>query len=132
MMHLLDTAELLVTSWILSGEGDRVPTSHGILDRSLQAAVNDEACPSWVRDQLHFVDSRVGLQCIELPAVLNWAQRAQLASAPNPFRQSTHLLISARAARRLLGDLDVKEEVAIKWGRLLRKNVGAESSSVGA
>ena len=72
MRHLLDTAELLIASWILGGDDDRIPTSPGILDQALEIAVEDEACPPWVRDQLHFVDSRIGLQCVELPALLDW------------------------------------------------------------
>ena len=70
MQHLLDTTELLIASWILGGDTDQIPTSRGILDRALQVAVKDKTCPSWVRDKLHFVDSRIGLQCVELPALL--------------------------------------------------------------
>lgn len=130
MRHLLDTTELLIASWILGGGDDRIPTSHGILDRALKAAVENETCPPWVRDQLHFVDSRIGLQCVELPALLDWAQRAQLTSAPNPSYQSTQVQISGRAARKMLLDLDVTEEEAIKWGTLLRRIVDQESSLI--
>ena len=130
MRHLLDTTELLIASWILGGGNDRIPTSHGILDRALKAAVESETCPLWVREHLHFVDSRIGLQCVELPELLDWAQRAQLTSAPNPSYQSTQVQISGRAARRMLLDLDVTEEEAIKWGRLLRQIVDEESSSM--
>ena len=130
MAHLLDTTELLIASWILSGADDRIPTSHGILDRALKAAVEDAACPRWVRDQLHFVDSRIGLQCVELPALLDWAQRAQLTSAPNPSYQSAQVQISGNAARRMLRDLNVPEEEAKKWGELLRQIVNDEGSSM--
>ena len=132
MRHLLDTTELLIASWILGGNDDRIPTSHGILDRALKAAVENETCPLWVRDQLHFVDSRIGLQCVELPALLDWAQRAQLTSAPNPSYQSTQVQISGKAARRMLQDLGVSEEAAIKWGELLRQNVDNARSSMTA
>lgn len=133
MRHLLDTTELIIASWILSGEDDRIhriPTSHGILDRALKLAVENETCPPWVRDQLHFVDSRIGLQCVELPTLLDWAQRAQLTTAPNPSYQSTQVQISSKAAKQMLPDLDVTEEAAIKWGKLLRKIVDEESSSM--
>ena len=100
MRHLLDTTELLIASWILGGGDNQIPTSHGILDRALKAAVEDKTCPPWFRAQLHFVDSRIGLQCVELPALLDWAQRAQLTSAPNPSYQSTQVQISDKAARR--------------------------------
>ena len=132
MRHLLDTTELLIASWILGGEGNQIPTSHGILDRALMAAVEDKTCPPWVRAQLHFVDSRIGLQCVELPALLDWAQRAQLTSAPNPSYQSTQVQISGKAARRMLLDLDVTEKEAIEWGTLLRKIVDEVSSSMTA
>lgn len=132
MAHLLDTTEFLISCWILSGDDDRIPTSHGILDRALKAAVENESCPPWVRDQLHFVDSRIGLQCIELPALLDWAQRAQLTSAPNPSYQSTQVQISDRVARQMLRDLDVTEGAAKNWGELLRQVVDQESSSMTA
>ena len=132
MPHLLDTSEFLVSCWILSGDDERIPTSQGILDRALQAAVESESCPSWVRDQLHFVDSRIGLQCVELPALLVWAQRAQLTSAPNPLYHSTQVQVSHRVARRMLSDLDVIEGEAENWGKLLRQRVKQESSSVTA
>ena len=132
MRHLLDTAELLIASWILGGDDDRIPTSPGILDQALEIAVEDEACPPWVRDQLHFVDSRIGLQCVELPALLDWAQRAQLTSAPNPSYHSTQVQISPKAARRLLPDLDVTEQEAIDWGKVLRRAIEDVSSSMTA
>ncbi len=132
MRHLLDTTELLVASWILGGGGDRIPTSHGILDRALKTAVEHESCPNWVRDQLHFVDSRIGLQCVELPALLDWAQRAQLTTAPNPSYQSTQVQISRNAARQILSDLAVSEEEAVKWGELLQSAVDEASSSMSA
>ena len=132
MQHLLDTTELLIASWILGGDDDRIPTSHGILDRALKTAVEHEACPHWIRSQLHFVDSRIGLQCVELPAILDWAQRAQLTSAPNPSYHSTQVQISARAARQLLPNLDVTEQAAINWGKALRHAVNEVSNSMTA
>ena len=94
--HPLDTIEVLIISWILGGESDRdrIPTSHGILDRALKAAVDHGAFPPWIREELTFVDSRIGLQCVELPSLLNWAQRAQLTTAPNPTYHSTQVQIS--------------------------------------
>ena len=132
MRHLLDTTELLIASWILGGDTDQIPTSRGILDRALQVAVKDKTCPSWVRDQLHFVDSRIGLQCVELPALLDWAQRAQLTSTPNPSYRSTQVQISGKAARRMLLDLNITEKEATEWGKLLRKTVDEISSSMTA
>ncbi len=116
MKHLLDISELLVASWALSGGGERIPTSHGILDRALKEAVEHESCPPWVSDNLHFVDSRIGLQCVELPSLLDWAQRAHLTSAPNPSYHSAQIQISEGAARDLVNNLGVTEGNARLWG----------------
>ena len=123
MRHALDTTELLIASWILAEGDDRIPASHGILDRALKIAVEREAFPDWFREQLHFVDSRVGLQCVELPDLLDWAQRALLTTAPNPSYHWAQVQISPKAARRILSDLDIAEEDARKWGHLLRESV---------
>lgn len=124
LRHPLDTIEVLIISWILGGDDrDRIPTSHGILDRALRSAVSSGAFPPWVREELSFVDSRIGLQCVELPSLLNWAQRAQLTTAPNPTYHSTQVQISREAARRILSELDVSEEEAAKWGSMLRDAV---------
>ena len=132
MGHLLDITELLVASWILGDGGDRIPASHGILDRALEIAVEREAFPSWVRDRLNFADSRVGLQCVELPELLDWAQRAQITTAPNPSYHSTQVQIGREAALQMLSDLNVAEEDAIRWGRLLREAVDEARSSINA
>ena len=123
MRNLLDATELIVASWILGGGDDRIPTSHGIMDRALQSVVQRGAYPTWLQNQLHFVDSRIGLQCVELPSVLDWAQRAQLTTAPNPSYQSTQVQISDKAARKMLLELDVSEEDARTWGDQLREAV---------
>ncbi|MCY4259986.1 MAG: hypothetical protein OXC91_06950 [Rhodobacteraceae bacterium] len=121
MKHMLDISEFLVACWALVDRGNRIPTSHGILDRALKEAVDNDACPSWVRDGLNFVDSRIGLQCIELPALLDWAQRAQLTSAPNPSYQSAQIEVSKEAAARLVQDLGVDVEDARHWGVVLHQ-----------
>jgi hypothetical protein len=130
--HPLDTIEVLIISWILGGESDRdrIPTSHGILDRALQAAVDHGAFPPWIREELTFVDSRIGLQCVELPSLLNWAQRAQLTTAPNPTYHSTQVQISRDAALKILSELDLAKEDATKWGTILRQAVDTERESM--
>lgn len=132
MQHPLDATELLIASWILGGGDDRIPTSHGILDRALKIAVEHDACPSGIRTQLHFVDSRIGLRCVELPVLLDWAQRAQLTTAPNPSYQSTQVQISPKAARRILSSLGVTEPDAAHWGQHLRATVDEVSRSMSA
>ena len=125
MTHLLDVAELLIASWILGGidEDDRLPTSHGILDRALELAVSRGAFPPQVRDELHFVDSRVGLRCVELPEILVWAQRALLTTVPNPTYQSTQIQISPKAACQILSELGYAKDDATEWGSLLRRAI---------
>ena len=122
MPHLLDVAELLIASWILGGneEDDRIPTSHGILDRAMELTVSRGAFPPDVRDELHFVDSRVGLRCVELPEILVWAQRALLTTVPNPTYQSTQIQISPKAACRMLSELGYTKYDAAEWGGVLR------------
>ena len=129
MTHMLDISEILVASWALAGNGERIPTSHGILDRALKEAVQHDTCPPWVRDNLHFVDSRIGLQCVELPSLLDWAQRAQLTSAPNPSYQSAQIQISKMAARDLVSSLNVTAEDARLWGEHLKTLVDGSSGS---
>jgi len=132
MAQLFDITELLVASWALAGKGDGIPTSHGILDRALNEAVQHDSCPQWVRDSLHFVDSRIGLQCVELPSLLDWAQRAQLTSAPNPSCQSAQVQISPLAAQQLLRQLNVSVEDAKLWGDHIHALVEQGSNSVSA
>jgi hypothetical protein len=118
-MHRL--AKVLVCSWALGGQDRQdLPTSHGILDRALELVRDQEVLPSWFWTQVHFADSRVGLQCIELPDILDWAQTAELTEVPNPSYQRTRIKINQTVARRMLADLDISEEDATDWGKSLR------------
>ena len=130
MKHALDTTEIIIASWILGGGGDRIPTSHGILDRALNTVIQNGGFPEWLHSQLHFSDSRIGLQCVELPSLLDWAQRAQLTTAPNPSYHFTQIQISSKAARQVVKDLDVAEQDAIEWGKLLREAVQGATDSI--
>jgi len=109
-------AELLVVAWKLSDNGDRIPTSHGILDKALKAIHESSAMPEWARDLLHFSSSRVGLQCIELPDILEWAQRSQLTSAPNPSYETVQIQISSMVAESFFEDLNVDREQLRQFG----------------
>lgn len=113
-------AQLIAACWRVSGESSRIPTSHGLLDRALKATAESGAFPEWARGKLHFVDSRIGLQCVEIPDVLEWAQRSQLTSAPNPSYETTEVQISDRVAKHLLGQLGIRQEDAKSWGTTLR------------
>jgi hypothetical protein len=120
MTRIHDVAQLLVSCWVLSGEDRSIPTSNGLLDRALKSVAQDKAFPEWMRHELRFVDSRIGLQCVELPAILDWAQRAELTSAPNPSYETTHIQVSDRVAYQLIRCLGVADEEAASWGRGLR------------
>ena len=113
-------AQLLTACWRLSEGGSRIPTSHGLLDRALKAVKEAGAFPDWARSNLHFVDSRIGLQCVEVPDILEWAQRSQLTSAPNPSYETTEVQIRNRVAAHLLKQLGVDEADAKQWGGKLR------------
>jgi len=120
-------ARLLVSCWTLSGDDRTIPTSHGLLDRALRAAIKEGAWPDWARSQLHFVDSRVGWQCVELPSILLWAQRAELTTAPNPSYRYTETQIGRRFAERIARRLDVSVEDARRWGTMLREATERET-----
>ncbi|WP_406698379.1 hypothetical protein V5E97_05915 [Singulisphaera sp. Ch08] len=124
MSRMHDVAQMLVSCWVLSDEEDRsIPTSHGLLDRALYRTMEATAFPDWMRQELQFTDSRIGLQCVGLPDVLDWAQRSELTSAPNPSYHSLQVQISPRVARRLLRDLGVAAEDAASWGKALREGL---------
>lgn len=128
MARLQDIAELLVASWVLSGaEGNApepLPAPHGILDRALQQAMDAGAFPEDWAQRLHFVDSRVGLKCVELQAVIDVAQQAEFTSEPNPSYKATRIKIGSRAARALLRRHgNITEEMAMRWGALLHEAV---------
>jgi hypothetical protein len=116
-------AELLVVAWRLGADTDRIPTSHGILDRALKKVHDTGNLPDWARDRLHFTDSRVGLQCIELPGVLEWAQRSQLTTAPNPSYESTQVQISLWLAETMVDDIGLTVDELKKLGGRLASAV---------
>lgn len=116
-------AELLVVAWRLGTDSDRIPTSHGILDRALRSVHGADALPKWAVDELHFTDSRVGLQCVELPAILEWAQRSQLTTAPNPSYESAQVQISPWLAESMVDDLDLTMDELKSLGGHLAKAV---------
>jgi hypothetical protein len=131
MMETHRLAQLVIACWRLSGENARIPTSHGVLDRALKTVVGSGGLPEWARRRLHFVDSRIGLQCIELPSILEWAQRSQLTSAPNPSYETTEVQISDKLAEQLLQNLDVSDpQTAIEWGKQLRNAVAEAEESL--
>jgi hypothetical protein len=124
MNRLHDVAQLIVSCWTMAGkdkdDDNLIPTSHSMLDRALKDLADQKALPVWALNEIHFVDSRIGLQCIELPMILDWAQKAELTSAPNPSYQITQVQIRKPTAKKLLWRLGVSETEASKWGETIR------------
>lgn len=116
-------AEFLVIAWRFGATEERIPTSHGILDRALLDIHDQSLLPEWVANELHFTDSRVGLKCVELPEILEWAQRTQLTSSPNPSYESTAIQISESAARIIASDSGYEEESLKSLGKALCRSV---------
>jgi hypothetical protein len=115
-------AQLITCCWRLADDGHaRIPTSHSILDRALRQLIAENEVPSWLGSGLTFVDSRIGLQCVELPSILEWAQRAQLTSAPNPSYETTEVQISPRVASRFLATLGISEDAGRDIGNRLKE-----------
>ena len=132
MKSVQDIAELLIASWILAGDDEPGPlsTSHGLLDRALRQALEKGAFPATWRERLHFVDSRTGLQCVELDGVIGAAQRAEFTQEPNPSYRETRIKIGPRAARILLRRQGVQEEDAKNWGRALHEALEAAKTTM--
>ena len=119
MDRLTELSQLVVSCWRVAEPERPIPTSHGVLDRALGDVCQNGGFPEWARKHLHFVVSRVGLQCVELPAILDRAQKAQLTTAPNPSYNVTEPRISSEGARRFLRKLSVPEADALEWGMTL-------------
>jgi len=128
----LDLAELLVSCWKIGAGQAKIPTSHWILDRALKDLVDNGSLPDWARNSLHFVDSRIGLQCIELQGILEWAQGAQLTTAPNPTYRYAEIAISKEAASIFLRRLGITKTDAELWGSQLHDSVERAQASTAA
>ncbi|MEM6474601.1 MAG: hypothetical protein AAF687_00390 [Pseudomonadota bacterium] len=98
-----EQAELLVALWRLGDRQAPMPTSHGILDRTLCELRSD--LPETLAD-LSFSTTGVGLRCFELPDILLAAQEAMLTSEPNPTYQATLITLEP----------DEASEIAINYG----------------
>lgn len=120
MREHYEFAEFLVAAWCLATEGDRMPTSHGILDHALKEIVSDTKFPQRFVEILTFADTSVGMRCLELPSILDRAQESQLTSEPNPTYESTAIKVNAQVCRRNLRDLGISPEEAQAVGTSLK------------
>ncbi|MDE2442562.1 MAG: hypothetical protein KGP14_16220, partial [Betaproteobacteria bacterium] len=98
MANRYERAELLAAIWKLGAEDERMPTSHGILDRALNEELDQ--LPPALTDGLTFSVTGVGLRCLELPDILLAAQEAMLTSEPNPTYLSTIVTFDREEARQ--------------------------------
>ena len=134
MATMLELAQLVVASWIIANEAEKeIPSGDGVFDLALKKASSDPAFPEWGRAMLHFVDSRFGLQCLEVETLLSVAGKAKLTTDPNPHYVRTEVATTPRVARWLLSRLNVSTEAAERIGRALRMGVlEAEQKQVAA
>lgn len=123
MNSINKVSQFIISCWRISGDDTRIPTSHHLLDRALKKIHDLNILPDWVKKSLHFTDSRIGLQCVELPSILEWAQRSQLTTAPNPSNESTEVQISKVLATHFLNNLDISCDTAKKCGEQLRNAI---------
>jgi hypothetical protein len=130
MADKYESAELLTALWHLGGAQERMPTSHGILDRAL-FRVRD-ALPEALADTLTFSNTSVGLRCFELPAILLAAQDSLLTSEPNPTYLSTDVLLEEGDARQIVVGAKLSTKEARSIGQQLRAAVAAVRSEMGA
>ena len=93
-----DRAEVLATIWRLGAGEERLPTSHGILDRALRDTLSE--LPQELQG-LSFGVTAVGLRCYELPDILLAAQEALLTTEPNPTYLSSLITLSEDTAREI-------------------------------
>jgi hypothetical protein len=122
-------AQLLISSWKLAEPRcNRVPVSHGLLDKALQSAADDALLPDWASRSLHFANTRVGLRCVELPDILEWAQLAELTSSPNPTYRYAEIQLDEDTARKILSWLNVDEATAESLGRRIQQVIDTEST----
>jgi hypothetical protein len=120
-------AEFLVAAWRLANPGERLPTSHGLLDQALERVSGD--LPEQFRGYLSFFDGRTGRLCRELPAVLRSAQESFLTSEPNPTYLTAEVKIDSFLAHDLLDELGITPDSADAFGKTLKQAIVSEISS---
>lgn len=122
-----EIAQLLICSWTLADPMQRrIPVNNGVLDKAIKSAVGDKLFPDWAEGSLHFADTRVGLRCIELPDILEWAQLAELTSSPNPSYRYAEVQVDERTARRIISWLGFDETAAQSLGKRIQREIGRE------
>lgn len=119
-----ELANFLVASWRIARPNERLPTSHGVLDRALEKVEAD--LPDRFRGALTFVETPIGRLCRELPDILRAAQESYLTSEPNPTYRTADVKINAAAAMDLLDELSIDVDVGKSFGVGLAAKVAEE------
>lgn len=122
MARRYEQAEVLVALWALGSQRDMMPTSHGILDRALEAMRPRLPGPL---AELTFGATSVGLRSFELPDILLAAQEAMLTSEPNPTYLSTMVTISPDQAAEIVVEHGLGVDQARSLGEELHEKVRA-------
>lgn len=130
MADKYQSAELLTALWRLGGPEERMPTSHGILDRALYRI--RDALPPSLASALTFSHSSVGLRCFELPAILLAAQESLLTSEPNPTYLATDVTLEEDSARQIVIGASMSTREARSIGHQLRCAVAEVRAEMGA
>lgn len=97
-----DYAELIAALWKLGAPKERMPTSHGVLDKALMEILSRPEFPDAYRGGLSFGQTTVGLRCFELPDILLAAQEALITSEPNPTYLTTEVRLDNESAREIV------------------------------
>lgn len=107
----------LVSSLLVSGVS-RFSTQGGRLDRAIKLAVERGAFTPW-KNSLAFVDTMVGLRCVQLQETLLIAQMAGILWFVGPSFNEAEIVISVETARTMLRSNKLDEETARSWGAAL-------------
>jgi hypothetical protein len=122
MVGRYDQAEVLAALWKLGAGDEMMPTSHGILDRALEAL--QQNLPTEL-GELTFSTTGVGRRSYELPDILLAAQEAMLTSEPNPTYLSTLVTISPEEAKEIAVMHGLGIRKATELGKQLLEQVAA-------
>ncbi len=128
MSTRFENAELLTAIWLLGAENERLPTSHGILDKALKECLT--LLPSTLSENLSFGVTGVGLRCYELPDILLAAQEALLTTEPNPTYLSSLVTLDDDSARQIVLSHGLSTMEAREIGKALLTSVTQTKAAV--
>jgi hypothetical protein len=121
MSSPVQLAALIAALWKLGAGSARMPTSHGVLDRALEACLAD--LPELLKTHLSFGLTAVGRRCYELPDILLAAQEALITSEPNPTYLATDVNLDESEARQIVLSNGITSKLGAEIGRRILDNV---------